>query len=78
MLTPSGAAWPVLPVFQWLQRLGNIQQVEMDRVFNCGIGFAMVVSEYFAESIQKQLVEDGIESYVIGDVREGEPGVEWT
>lgn len=70
-------SWPVSPVFSWLQRLGNIEQHEMDRVFNCGIGFAMVVSKYFAESIQKQLSEDGIESYIIGEIKEGEPAVEW-
>ena len=61
----------------WLQRLGDIEQAEMDTVFNCGIGFVMIVSAYYAESIQRQLAEDRIKSYVIGEVREGEPGVEW-
>ena len=70
-------SWPMPPVFTWLQQLGNIEQAEMDRVFNCGIGFAIVVSPFYAESIQKQLAEDGVESWVIGDIREGEPGVEW-
>ena len=70
-------SWPMLPVFQWLQRLGNIEEAEMDRVFNCGIGFCIVASHYFAESIQKQLAEDNIASYVIGEIKEGEPGVEW-
>lgn len=70
-------SWEAPPVFAWLQRLGNVPQAEMDRVFNGGIGFAMVVSRYFAESIQRQLAEDRIKSWVIGDIREGEPGVEW-
>src|SRR5438552_2343099 len=35
--------WPVPAVFPWLQRLGNIEQAEMDRVFNMGIGFVMIV-----------------------------------
>jgi phosphoribosylformylglycinamidine cyclo-ligase len=69
--------WPVLPVFGWLQRLGNIEQVEMDRVFNGGIGFVVIVSSYYAESIQRQLCEDRVPTYVIGEVREGEPGVEF-
>jgi len=64
-------------VFQWLQKLGNIEPGEMDRVFNCGIGFAMVVSPYFAESIQKQLAEDKVQSWIIGEIRAGEPGVQW-
>src|SRR5207245_2499158 len=32
-------SWPVPPVFSWLQKLGNIDEVEMYRVFNMGIGF---------------------------------------
>jgi phosphoribosylformylglycinamidine cyclo-ligase len=70
-------SWPVPPVFPWLQRLGNIEPAEMDRVFNQGIGFAMLVRPYFAESIQRRLQEDRVPTYVIGEVREGEPGVEF-
>src|SRR5438094_110009 len=43
-------SWEVPPVFPWLQKLGNIEQQEMDRVFNGGIGFVMIVGPYFAES----------------------------
>jgi phosphoribosylformylglycinamidine cyclo-ligase len=70
-------SWPVPPVFDWLQRLGNIEQREMDHVFNGGIGFVMIVSRYYAESIQRQLEEDRVPTFVIGEVREGEPGVEF-
>jgi phosphoribosylformylglycinamidine cyclo-ligase len=70
-------SWPVPPVFSWLQRLGELPQPEMDRVFNQGIGFTMVVSPYFTESIQKQLAEDRVPSWVIGEIRGGEAGVEW-
>src|SRR6516162_4104774 len=48
-------SWNVPPVFRWIQQLGNIDQSEMDRVFNQGIGFVMIVSRFFAESIQRQL-----------------------
>src|SRR5262249_24756609 len=70
-------SWPVLPVFTWMQRLGHIDQDEMDRVFNLGIDFVIIASPYFTESIQRQLAEDRFPSYVIGEVREGEPGVEY-
>ncbi|MCS7046680.1 MAG: phosphoribosylformylglycinamidine cyclo-ligase [Gemmataceae bacterium] len=70
-------SWPVPPVFAWLQRLGDIDQAEMDTVFNNGIGFVMIVSRYFADSIQRQLEQERIATYVIGEVRAGEPGVEW-
>ena len=49
----------------------------MDRVFNMGIGFVMIVSPYYAESIQRQLQEDRIPTYVIGEVKEGEIGLEF-
>jgi phosphoribosylformylglycinamidine cyclo-ligase len=70
-------SWPVPPVFSLLQRLGNIEPAEMDRVFNNGIGFVMIVSPYYAESIQRQLEEGRVPTFVIGEVREGEPGVEF-
>jgi phosphoribosylformylglycinamidine cyclo-ligase len=69
--------WPVPPVFGWLQKLGNIEQAEMDTVFNMGIGFVMIVSQFYAESIQRQLLEDRVPTFIIGDVREGEAGVEF-
>jgi phosphoribosylformylglycinamidine cyclo-ligase len=70
-------SWPLPPVFTWLQRLGNIDQAEMETVFNMGIGFVMIVSPYYAESIQRQLEEDRIPTYQIGSVREGETGLEF-
>ena len=70
-------SWPVPPVFGWLQRLGNIEQAEMDRVFNQGIGYVMIVGRFYAESIQRQLAEDRVPAYVIGEVREGEAGLEY-
>jgi phosphoribosylformylglycinamidine cyclo-ligase len=69
--------WPVPPVFTWLQRLGNIPQDEMDRVFNMGIGFVMIVSHYYADSIRNQLAEDRIQTWELGEIKAGEAGVEW-
>jgi phosphoribosylformylglycinamidine cyclo-ligase len=68
-------SWPRPPVFPWLQGLGGIEPAEMDRVFNQGIGFVMIVSPYYADSIQRQLCEDRVPTYVIGEVRRGEPRV---
>jgi len=70
-------SWPVPPVFTWLQRLGNVPEEEMHRVFNMGIGMAVVVSPYYAESIREQLASDGLESWVIGQATAGEKGVVW-
>ncbi len=70
-------SWPVPAVFGWLQRLGNVPEAEMYRVFNMGVGFVVIASRYYAESIQRQLQEDRVPTWVIGEVREGEPGVEF-
>jgi phosphoribosylformylglycinamidine cyclo-ligase len=71
-------SWDVPPVFAWLQRLGGIEQAEMETVFNMGIGFVMIVSPYYADSIRSRLEEDRVKTYVIGEVREGEPGIEFS
>ena len=41
----DGDAWEMPPVFGWLARTGGIEAREMLRVFNCGIGMALVVSD---------------------------------
>jgi phosphoribosylformylglycinamidine cyclo-ligase len=69
-------SWPVPPVFGWIQRLGSVPEEEMYRVFNMGIGFVLVVSSYFAESIVRQLEAGQVHAYVIGEVRAGEVGLE--
>jgi phosphoribosylformylglycinamidine cyclo-ligase len=68
-------SWHVPPVFGWLAQAGTIDEAEMFKVFNMGIGFVLIVSRYYAESIVRQLEEDGYPAWVIGEVREGEPGV---
>jgi phosphoribosylformylglycinamidine cyclo-ligase len=70
-------SWEMPPVFPWLQRLGEVEQAEMDVVFNLGIGFVMIVSRFYAESIQRRLEECRVRAFEIGTVIEGEPGVEW-
>ncbi len=70
-------SWTPPPVFAWLQKLGNIEEAEMFRVFNMGIGFVVIVGRYYAESVQRQLLNDRIPTFIIGEVRDGEPGVEF-
>lgn len=64
-------SWPVPPVFGWVQRLGNIDQEEMERVFNMGIGLVLLVSPYYAESIRHQLAQAGVCSWLIGQAAAG-------
>jgi phosphoribosylformylglycinamidine cyclo-ligase len=62
-------SWPVPPVFTWLQKLGDVADDEMARVFNCGVGLALVVSEHFAESIAAQLTDLGLDNWPIGRIQ---------
>ncbi len=69
--------WPTPPVFAWLQKLGEVDQAEMDQVFNCGIGLVLVVSPYYADSIRSQLADCGLESWQIGHIVDGPQGAVW-
>ena len=70
-------SWPVPPVFAWLKRLGQIEDDEMDRVFNLGLGLVLVVRPHFADSVGHQLADLGLASWPIGRVEAGERGVVW-
>jgi phosphoribosylformylglycinamidine cyclo-ligase len=76
-VTIDRGSWPVPPVFNWLQQLGEVDDDEMFRVFNMGVGLTLVVSPYYAESIQQQLAGCGLASWPIGRAVEGEPEVAW-
>ncbi|MCG8448714.1 MAG: phosphoribosylformylglycinamidine cyclo-ligase [Pirellulales bacterium] len=64
-------SWNIAPVYPWLQQLGQVDEEEMFRVFNMGIGLVLVVSDYYAESIQQQLVGMGLPTWRIGQIVEG-------
>ena len=81
-ITPEGLEididanqWERPPAFQWLQKLGNVETEEMYRVFNMGLGLALIVSPYYADSIRRTLLEKGHQSWVIGEVKSGEKRV---
>ena len=61
-------SWQVPGVFPWVQKLGQIDPAEMERVFNMGVGMVLVVSPHFADSIQRQLADLGHENWKIGTV----------
>jgi phosphoribosylformylglycinamidine cyclo-ligase len=50
----------------------------MFRVFNMGIGLALVVSPYYADSVREQLASCGLESWTIGRAVEGDQQVVWS
>jgi phosphoribosylformylglycinamidine cyclo-ligase len=69
-------AWPRPPLFDWLQREGGVAEAEMHRVFNCGIGMAVIVAAQDADATLARLTALGEQAWRIGTVRAqraGEP-----
>jgi len=68
-------SWEVPPIFNIIKNSGEIEEAEMFRVFNMGIGLILVVSEEEVDKILSVLKEKGEKAFVIGDVVRGERGV---
>ncbi|MCJ7693011.1 MAG: phosphoribosylformylglycinamidine cyclo-ligase [Sedimentisphaerales bacterium] len=64
-------SWSVPKIFTFLQEAGPVEESEMYRVFNMGIGYVLIVAEDFADSIQKKLSRYGEKVYRIGRVSTG-------
>lgn len=74
-ILPSGCgvqinkgAWPVLPIFKFLQAKGNVPDAQAYRVFNMGIGMVLVCSPENLDRVKAGLSE----AYLIGSVTEDE------
>jgi len=65
------SSWPVPKMFTFLQEKGPVEEDEMFRVFNMGIGFVIIVAEDFANSIIKKLTMYGEKVYNIGRITTG-------
>src|SRR5712692_1088313 len=62
------ASWPRPTVFEWLQREGKVPEAEMQRVFNCGIGMAVVVAAEHADAAVRTLSGAGETVFRIGRI----------
>lgn len=71
-------SWPVLPIFEHLRTLGKVEQDEMMRTFNMGIGLiAAIPAEKFKRA--KSILDRAEEKfYVIGRIVKGEKRVQYT
>jgi phosphoribosylformylglycinamidine cyclo-ligase len=65
-------SWPVLPIFEHLRELGNVEQDEMLRTFNLGIGLIAVVPAEKFKRLKSMLDRAGEKFYVIGRTAKGE------
>jgi phosphoribosylformylglycinamidine cyclo-ligase len=64
-------SWPALPVFELLQRLGSIEEHEMYRTFNMGVGMILVCAQSDATSIKSHIEATGESCYEIGRIATG-------
>ena len=70
--TIKADSWDMPPVFNWLQEKGNVEDTEMYRTFNCGIGMAVVVDAADADTAIAELTAAGEKVFTIGNIVSGE------
>jgi phosphoribosylformylglycinamidine cyclo-ligase len=61
-------AWTLPPIFQWLQEIGGVAELEMRRTFNCGVGFLLIVSPGNLQAVMQSLLEAGETAFVCGEL----------
>ena len=69
-------SWPVLPIFEILRSIGNVDERNMFNTFNMGIGMALAVDAEIAEDMLKYLNSSIEQAYLIGEVVSGRNGLE--
>ena len=62
-------AWPLPPVFQWLQQVGGVSDHELHRTFNCGVGFVLVVAAENVEPVLAALLNADETAFVCGQLQ---------
>lgn len=65
-----------LPIFDMLQKLGGISETDMYSTYNMGIGLMFALPESCAERALEILSAEGEEAFVIGEITDGEKGVD--
>jgi phosphoribosylformylglycinamidine cyclo-ligase len=71
-------SWPVQPIFEHMQKLGNVPQDEMLRTFNMGIGMLLVVPNKKFKKAQTLLERASEKAYTVGRIVKGERKVMYT
>lgn len=70
-------SWDIHPVFKLLQSIAAVDDAEMARTFNLGIGLVMAVSPSRRDEVLQYLQDNGEKCYLLGRVIQGE-GVKFT
>ena len=67
----------ILPIFKVLKKFGDLEDDDMLRTFNMGVGIIAVIKEEFVQMAVKHLKTSGVETYEIGVIREGDKSVDF-
>jgi phosphoribosylformylglycinamidine cyclo-ligase len=70
-------SWQRPAIFDWLQQQGGVDADEMLRVFNCGVGFVMVVPRLQADKAMAQLRKSKLKPWILGQVVKGRQDVRY-
>jgi phosphoribosylformylglycinamidine cyclo-ligase len=70
-------SWTRPAIFDWLQKQGGVEQEEMLRVFNCGVGFVMVVPRLQADKALAALKKAKLKPWILGEVVKGKQDVRY-
>ncbi|MBO5927274.1 MAG: phosphoribosylformylglycinamidine cyclo-ligase [Clostridia bacterium] len=65
----------ILPIFNLIQKVGNIPERDMFNTFNMGVGMSVIVNSTDAEKTLEILKQNGEDAYIMGEVVKGEGGV---
>jgi len=65
------STWTIPPLFTLLRTAGDVDPAEMDRVFNLGVGYVLIVRPTFAESVVRRLTALGERAWLAGEIVEG-------
>jgi phosphoribosylformylglycinamidine cyclo-ligase len=68
-------AMPTLPIFEMVREHGRIARQEMDRTFNCGVGFTVILPAAQAKAASAFLKKRGVKNRAIGVIEKGARGV---
>jgi phosphoribosylformylglycinamidine cyclo-ligase len=68
-------SWQIPPIFGVIQKLGNVAEEEMYKVFNMGIGMVLVVPKQEVSAMLKFLKQNKEKAYLIGETIKGKQGV---
>jgi phosphoribosylformylglycinamidine cyclo-ligase len=74
----KSGSWPVPPIFQIIEKIGNIADDEMKRIFNMGIGYIIIASKDTSGDAISLLHKAGYNAFIIGNIEKGGRGVQYS